>query len=340
MRKPSARWVILALAILALGAFAAATGYRLRQTRVAAAVLSRAAEMSPAACYAATTETQAVFCGRVVSGTARLLRRGRDMWRVEYLNAPATGILVGSNGQVQWRLVPGRDVTIVSASAPEDLAWLVKNYRARHTGYETIAGRPAYAISLFDSSGRLARRLFVDRDRFVVLRTQVFDGRGTLIAQTTVKQIDFLPEVPVELFTVPADYWPPVRPRPSPRQCQASLAALQKAAGFPVRPPRWLPESYRLKSACILHGSAACGCRVVHLNYSDGVRSLSIFEAPACHHESCPFSLRPGRGAGAAGQPVHYGPGTAFTDVQGTPVIIAFGDLPPDQLQKVVHSAR
>ena len=340
MSLARAKWILLALAALVPAAIALGLYSNTSRSRLGAAIVNEASNRSQTACYSAATETQAVFCGRTVTSAARMLRCGQAMWRVEYLSAPATGILTGSDGDIQWRLVPGRDVVIRSASTPDDPRRLMENYRARHVGYEKVAGRPVHVVNLIDARGRLARRLFVDRERFVVLRSQVFDRRGRLVGETTIQQIHFLPQMPVNLFQIPSDYWPPVAQKQSPRECAVSTEALGKAAGFQVAIPRWLPESYTLKAACMLRCAHSCGCRVVHLRYSDGIRSLSVFETNKGHHASCPFNLEAQRGRTMSKHPVQYGPGTAFADLEKTPFIIAFGDLPGDQLEKVVRSAR
>lgn len=135
--------------------------------------------------------------------------RGRTESFSEYLDPPrerGTKMLKLEN--LLWLYTPGSDRTILisghmlrqsvmgSDLSYEDLmedARLVVLYDAAVAGEEESGGRPAYVLDLTAKAGRdvtyARRKIWVDRERFVVLREDRFAKGGTLLKTTEVKNV-------------------------------------------------------------------------------------------------------------------------------------------------------
>jgi negative regulator of sigma E activity len=170
---------------------------------------------------------------------------------------------------VERRSDPREDSTALDA----DAVLLRANYRVIPGVGETIAGRRTLGLVLINKYGGQSTMIVqIDVATKLLLEKEEFAADGTLVCRTRFEKVRYLP-VPAADFALPSGFTisrgsqlegPPQRP---------DRAA--GSAGFAVREPRSLPGGFAAVEGdlVVLHG-----VRTVHFLYSDGVRSVSIFE--------------------------------------------------------------
>ncbi|MCS7186977.1 MAG: outer membrane lipoprotein-sorting protein [Armatimonadota bacterium] len=200
--------------------------------------------------------------------------------RVVYGDRFAPALAVLDDGKSVYRLLPRWRVAvrmpIVSQKLNFDL--LRKNYELRLLPSEQVAGRDCYVlVAQPKHQNNPARKVWVDKTHFVILKDELIDSDGTPIRVFVVRSVNFNADIDESLFSVPSGWQvanAPYRPIPS-----LSLAEAEKIAGFKVRPPQFVPEGYQLSSVGVTY--CQHGTPVVHLQYSDGLNTISVFERPA-----------------------------------------------------------
>ncbi len=115
----------------------------------------------------------------------------------------------------------------------------------------------------------------IDRETNIVLDKQEFGPDGSLISEIRLERIAYKP-VPAIDFTLPKDY-AVVRAQVL-RESSHDTARLVRDAGFAARRPQPLPEGFSSVNGNIVN---LHGVRTVRFLYSDGIRTLSLFESAA-----------------------------------------------------------
>lgn len=148
-----------------------------------------------------------------------------------------------------------------------------ENYESVQRGNEIFDGRAAIDVALVsDRTHRTAVFARIDRVTKVVLDRQDFDDDGALVAETRMEAISY-GTVPPKEFSLPKEFTlvraehvqEPVR----------DPDGVVRAAGFAARKPAFPDGFAPLEGDLVdLHGAQA-----VQLLYSDGVRSVSLFES-------------------------------------------------------------
>ena len=169
------------------------------------------------------------------------------------------------------------NVTISMGNNHEPEALLNKSNIAKPKACVLIAGRKTYQIEIIPKyPGRPAKKLWLDAQKNVVLRMEDYSSDGRLISLLVYTEINFQPQIDEKLFAVP----------PSERNHRVrehkdeilSLAEAQKRSHFPIRVPQNLPVGFVFKGA---HIKKMDGIQHVHLRYTDGLTTLSLFESEA-----------------------------------------------------------
>lgn len=187
---------------------------------------------------------------------------------VDVVHDPAGGTTVRSDGTVR---VPGRSVTLLAAGAPSiagggAVGLLVRHYSVAVAGTGRVAGRPVDVIAVRRPGSAAAdpdaARFWLDGASGLVLRREVYDRRGR-----TTRASAFV-EVTVGQGAVPAG-----------AARTAWTATLDRSTLDRMRQHGWhcpaaLPGPLTLVDA--RRGGA--GQDIVHLSYSDGIASVSVFE--------------------------------------------------------------
>jgi negative regulator of sigma E activity len=155
-------------------------------------------------------------------------------------------------------------------------ALLAANYRAVIGPVEIIAARPATSVSLVNKfSGECMMRLWIDNATKVVLAKEAYHQDGSLAWRSRFDDIRFTSEIPNAVFVTTI---PPGFEQVEGRHFGDVTDDVQHTlddAGFKPANPRYLPDGFRVIGA---ENSTFRGMKNLHLLYSDGIRTLSLFE--------------------------------------------------------------
>jgi negative regulator of sigma E activity len=192
-----------------------------------------------------------------------VISRGADSWDVD---------------EARKRVVVTENKAVVDpVEVVDDIALVDTNYRAVRTAADNIADRRTDVVDLVSKyTGERAMRLWIDSDTHVVLAKEAYHSDGSLAWRTRYDAIRYTDAIPAEVFTqnLPAGFQR-IRGRSYGQPTDFAQAAA--AAGFKPITPKYLPEGFAIFGADVspIHGS-----RSLHLIYSDGIRSVSLFENP------------------------------------------------------------
>ena len=243
---------------------------------------------------AAAASSHVSFVGQmssIRSGTSQALaviskieHRAPDETRRTYLAPRALyGQFVISRGAMSWDVDSNHKRVIVTenraavdpVAVVDDIALLDGNYRAVRTASDDVANRRTDVVDLVSRyTGERAMRLWIDVDTHVVLAKEAYHGDGSLAWRTRFDDIRYTDDIPEQAFTntVPPGF-STVKGRSY--QQPRALPSSVPDAGFSPITPKYLPEGFSLVGADV---SAVSGVRNLHLIYSDGIRTLSLFE--------------------------------------------------------------
>jgi sigma-E factor negative regulatory protein RseB len=250
---------------------------------------------------------------------------------VEVQHAPGRGVRVLSTAGSDER----EPVVLPSAALDEGLLEVLSDrYRLRTAGQGRSAGRAAEVVEAVrpGTTGRaaVAARFWVDRETGLMLRREVFDREGRRMRSSAF--LDLSVVTPTATLTRAA-------------QRRADDDRADDAGGDPVPEsrlrrmradgevvPASLPGGFALFDArSRLHGDA----EVLHLAYSDGLSTTSLFSQPGELGSAPPDGFAPRT---VAGQPVW-----ASTDAPARMVWAGSGrvwtlvsDAPPDAVEQAV----
>jgi negative regulator of sigma E activity len=248
---------------------------------------------------------------RSVSTATQVLHQAGNDFRITYA-APKTlaGRVILQRGGDQWTLLPKRHVIVhdrlPSAAASKTMAakfdLLERNYRLIVAPKPSrIADRKVFEVSVSPRDGRgVSRRLWIDPATGLVLRAENFHSDGTLAVVSYFSEIRMHPKFDQKTFSLAALTTPQTRTieQRDPSEQKIAREDLPHALDGAAIAPDQL-EGYVLQSASLLPGKK----RTLHLRYSDGLGSLSLFETlragkkPTRIARSLPLVLSSGKAA-------------------------------------------
>lgn len=214
----------------------------------------------------------------------RIEHRAPDLTRRWYL-APESlyGDSIISKGDTSYdvdthhkRVIVVRDDALADQVAEDDnFGLLLHNYRAVMGPEENVAGRRAYTVLLINKyTGANVLRIWLDAETNLVLQKERYSASGSVAHQMRFENIRYEANIPSDLFNVPTAGYTRVI-GPSHGLPSNDLQAVVRNAGFEALGPKYLPEGF-LPIAGDL--SEVKGVRMLHLLYSDGLRTVSLFE--------------------------------------------------------------
>ncbi|MGH8869266.1 MAG: sigma-E factor regulatory protein RseB domain-containing protein [Actinomycetes bacterium] len=222
----------------------------------------------------------------------------------------------------------GRPVLGLEGPTGGALALLARNYDLRVAGTGRVAGRDAHVVEALRTDRSVAGRFWLDAATGLVLRRHALDSAGR-----TVRASAYV-DIAIGRDQVALTHLPPVLPQPwTTRVSEAGLRRM-RAAGWSC--PQGLPDRLALYDARRqpLSGSGPGG--VLHLSYSDGLSTVSVFQQRG-RLEGVPAGYRPARVHGLAVH-VHEGlPRRVVWSADGT-VYTVFAEAPWETVQAVVTS--
>jgi len=221
---------------------------------------------------------------RALAVVAQIEHRAPDESRRTYLTPRVLyGQYVISRGATSWDIDPGHRRIIVTqnqaavdpVAVVDDIALVDGNYRAVRSATDGIAQRKTDVVDLVSKyTGERAMRLWIDTQTHVVLAKESYHSDGSLAWRVRFDDIRYTEGIPQAIFTstAPAGY-STVRGR-SYHQAEALSSAVARAGFRPIT-PKYLPDGFAIAGADV---SQVKDVRNLHLMYSDGIRSLSLFE--------------------------------------------------------------
>ncbi|MGH7715056.1 MAG: DUF4367 domain-containing protein, partial [Vulcanimicrobiaceae bacterium] len=157
-----------------------------------------------------------------------------------------------------------------------NLALLLANYRPVITAPEIVAGRPTIPCALVNRfTGERVMRVWIDAQTRLILQKETYHADGTIGSRTQFENIRYTQAMPEALFATPIPSGYHVVDNRTSSSNATDIERAVKDAGFAPASPRYLPEGFTLISADV---TTLKNVKTLHLMYSDGIRSLSLFE--------------------------------------------------------------
>ena len=175
------------------------------------------------------------------------------------------------------RIIASRNNAVDDQVALDDnFGLLTANYRATFGPDQSVAGRQTAEVVLTNKyTGQIAMRVWIDRETKLVLEKQNYAPNGSITQESRFDQIQYTNNQPDGIFTVPALTGFTQVKGLSHGAPSSDLASVIKTAGFNARGPKYLPDGFLPVTGDV---SDIKGVRTLHILYSDGIRTLSLFE--------------------------------------------------------------
>ena len=282
---------------------------------------------------------------RADSVVFRIEHRAPDKTRRWYL-APESlyGDFIISNGDTSYdvdphkkKIVVMRDDAIDDQIAQDDnFGLLLHNYRAVSAPDDNSAGRRVLSVLLINKyTGETVMRIGVDAETKLVLQKDRYAPSGSISHQMRFEQIRFTGAIPGGLFDVPGSGYQRVQ-GPSHGNPSSDLQAAVHTAGFKALGPKYLPEGFLPIAADV---SDIKGVRTLHLLYSDGLRTISLFEnARGAAVDLRQYTVHDAKVRSYSAQYVQDGPTTLLTWAQNGLHVALVGEIARDELIKIAGS--
>ncbi len=231
-------------------------------------VLRRAEAADRHVSYRGMKIASVYFGNTLAKATVKVVHLRPDKTRTEYFSPPPlAGIILIQDGADFWKYHPTEKVwhelpghTALHNDTIQKEAF--ENYDVRLLGTDHVAGRQAYVIQAVPKRrGESARRLWVDKQYYLVVRTQDESMTGWVFNSSEYTSIDFNPDdISADTFRITGK----VKKAPKP----ASIP-------FPVIKPAYLPKGYKLVGVSALTlNNGPCA----HVQLSNGANTISLFE--------------------------------------------------------------
>ena len=232
----------------------------------------------------------------------------------------ATHGLLVVDGEFSWQYLPEQGVVLKRPSRgeggellrPEQLRRALVSYEVRVAPSDPVAGRRSRALEFIPRQGgsRPRRRIWVDEETGLVLRTEVYGTDSRLSRLTVFEALEYRPTLDAAAFTMRVPAGARVV-EAAPESCLEPEEA-GRVAGLPVALPAYLPAGFARQ--CI-RARRQRDYGEVQVVYGDGLSLLSLFESTG---------LRDPGGA-AAGPPVAVGRWTGRWHEMGLVTGISWG---------------
>lgn len=169
-----------------------------------------------------------------------------------------------------------------------DLALLLANYSLTAFDGGKIAGRATYRVEILPKyPDRKSKQIWVDRKTGIVLKSVVRHPVGNLVVTTEFTSIALtpntwtLPDAGMKPLKLPSQEagvstgtkWKGVIDKTE----LSTLAAIEKKEHFTLLSPSYLPPGFVMEEVRDFPSPTDSHARVVHILYSDGLSSISLF---------------------------------------------------------------
>lgn len=275
----------------------------------------------------------------------RIEHRAPDETRRWYL-APESlyGDSIISRGDTNYDVDPAKKRVIVvrddalddQVAQDDNFGLLLNNYRAVIGPEDNVAGRRAISVLLVNKyTGETVMRIALDAQTKLVLQKERYSPTGSVSHQMRFENIRFTNDIPAQLFDVPGKGYTR-KEGPSHGLPSNDLQALVRAAGFKALGPKYLPEGFLPIAGDV---SEIKGVRTLHLLYSDGLRTVSIFEnARGAAVNMSQFTIHQTKVRTQPAQYVVEGPTTLLAWAQDNLHFAMVGEISRDEMLRIASS--
>jgi len=269
-----------ALAAIALFALA---GLAPARADDAARLLRQAISAPTTTSFVGEVQTLEIGESQTQASVYRIEHRAPDLTRRWYL-APQSlyGDSILTHGEHRYSIDVQRNRVIVDendaiddqVAMDDNFGLLTTNYRAESAPNETVAGQPCNVVMLENKhTGQTVMRIWMDAKTHLVLQKERYAANGALTSQTRFSNLRYTTAIPAQVFQVPSGFTQVKGSRHL--QPSSDVNAAVKTAGFRAQSPRYLPEGFIPVTGDVTDVN---GVRTLHLLYSDGIRTISLFE--------------------------------------------------------------
>jgi outer membrane lipoprotein-sorting protein len=241
--------------------------------------------------FSATMVMTSSFGGEDMTMQARMVTIPPDKSRVEYIEpAELVGTVLVTNGSTMWTYDPAKNL-VTKMVLPEDMpsemdyTQIVKGILDENDisleGMEDVGGRSTYVIEATpkDESDRKfisKTRVWVDRENWMLLGTEMYDVDDNLMVKVEYRNItfntgvldsEFIFEVPEGARVVEESFEDRMPEKMTLEEARANTT-------FDLKTPAYLPEGYEFDHAIVIGGDQ----EVVSLQYTNGGVQLYLSE--------------------------------------------------------------
>jgi negative regulator of sigma E activity len=295
--------------------------------------------------YSGQVENTDFGTRRADSVLFRIEHRAPDLTRRWYL-APESlyGDYIISRGDTSYdvdphshRVIFTRDDALDDQVAEDDnFGLLLHNYNAVMGPEENVAGRRTLTVLLTNKyNGRTVMRISLDAQTKLVLQKERYSPSGSVSHQMRFEEITYNKGFPTGLFDVPKAGFTQIQGTTHGLPSN-DLQAVVQTAGFKARGPQYLPDGFLPIAGDV---SDIKGVRTLHLLYSDGLRTVSLFEnARGAAVDMRKYAVEHTKVRSHDAQYVQEGPTMLLAWAEGALHFALVGELSRDELTQIASS--
>jgi len=334
-----------ALFSAAIAALAVSAGVSARAQGSADSLLRSAIYAPNAVSYVGQVQNVEFGQSRADATIFRIEHKSPDLTRRWYV-APQSlyGDSIISHGDTSYnvdvkhdRIIVSKDDVIDDQVAMDDnFGLLSHNYTSVIGPDETVAGRHTISVLLVNKyTGQTVMRVWLDSATHLVLQKVRYADNGSITYQMRFDQIRYTNAVPGAIFNVPDKGFTRVRGGDH-GAISSDIAGVVRMAGFHARFPQHVPNGFMPVAGNV---ADIKGVRTLHLLYSDGIRTISLFEN--AHDSAVDMSRYEVHTVSLHGSEARYvsdGPTTLLAWAQSGLHLALVGELSRQELLKIADS--
>ncbi len=315
-----------------------------RQTQRATALLYESFWADNHLKYSAVTHTTATYGGQPVTSAA-LITREPGALAIKFLSGPKRGLGSGYSERWFWRstqaggMTPYASVAIdATQMAARRFALMLDNYAARldeAAAPQKIGGREVEVVELrpwqpVSGAGGPAKRLFIDHKTHLTLRVEAYNYRLQRVLHSELSDLDLAPRITPTTFEPPQQILAAARKESwLAEEMGNDFKSVAQKTGILPPVPAYVPPGFEL-DAYGIHRCPGSPVMAALTRYTDGINTLTLFALK-------PTSLAKGNAMPGA---CDFGPGSMASRADNGGYLVALADLPPQELQRVLKSAK
>ncbi|MDO8589204.1 MAG: sigma-E factor regulatory protein RseB domain-containing protein [Armatimonadota bacterium] len=289
--------------------------------------------------YTADVRTKTMYRGKWVTVESKVYHSPK-VERIEYSGGHLAGAIVVNQGNKSYTRRHGSSsvaVTELATPAPsaDRIGLLLKNYSATPGGRARVAGRDVNIVDLTPRTcAGPSKRLWIDTQTYVTLRTDDKDMEGRLISSSEFRRVTYGSPMSADMPRIPSGK----QIETASVSAGRDAASLSRRLGFRVTLPKYVSRGYTLEGYRLHACPCRCGHESAHIVYTNGVDTISVFETRKLHH--CGVTKACDPHPGAAGQCLMNKTerGAVAVAQRGAKTVVVVGSVDPSELMRIAES--